>query len=339
MSQNENGRGRGESEFSRQGSAPTDGTDSQERNSQPALGKTSPTLGPSNRASSGSTHSRGSGTADSPIPIEDDLGATRRLLFPSPRKEGVPKVLGEVAVNLVQTRPLPQDPEFAAARKELVKPPISRLTTPPPPADRDDLDHQLFGTPPPGPSTPPPKGAGSGPFKTPTRPTPSHRPITRSISRSIRSVKSIPRSPSQALGQLQRTPSKTPRSSDPKALGLSASKRRTPRHPKLHAHFAIEDGHAHVHFDSPFTTTLNQLLSEANGFTSGSPSHGLVDLDLSSLPNLDSDDLQHHLSSTGPIDFGNFLSTDLGMPSSPPLVRSHPMDLSAPFSDFEGSEL
>jgi hypothetical protein len=75
-----------------------------------------------------------------------------------------------------------------------------------------------------------------------------------------------------------------------------------------------------AHCDSPFTATLNQLLSEANEFTSGSPSHGLLEIDLSSLPNLESD---HHLSNANALDFGNFLSTDLIMPSSPPMLRNH----------------
>ncbi|KAH8888696.1 hypothetical protein GQ53DRAFT_825933 [Thozetella sp. PMI_491] len=266
----------------------------------------------------GSSHSRGSGTADSPIPVEDDLGATRRLLFPSPRKDGVPKILGELAVNMVQTSPTFQEPKLTTPGKENEGP--ERPATPAPLEDDDDGLKGLFGTPAIRPSTPPPKG-NPGPFKTPTRPTPSHRPITRSISRSIRTVRSVPKSPSQAL--LQRTPTKTPRSRE--SNPHSASKRRTPaRNQHLHAHFALGE-EMHVtggHFESPFTATLNQLLSEANDFTAGSPSHGLADLDLSSLPNIDSDAVQHHLASTGALDFGNFLSTDMVMPSSPPLVRN-----------------
>lgn len=110
----------------------------------------------------------------------------------------------------------------------------------------------------------------------------------------------------------------------------------------MHARFALDDdtnGHAHLHFDSPFTATLNQLLSEANGFTAGSPSHGLVDLDLSSLPNLDSDDVQH-LANSGPLDFGHFLNTDMAMQSSPPLLRSHAMNFGGALGGLgTGSEL
>ncbi len=103
----------------------------------------------------------------------------------------------------------------------------------------------------------------------------------------------------------------------------STGKRRSPRNAPLHAHFALDD----VHFDSLFTATINQLLSEANDFTAGSPSHGLVDLDLTGLPNLPSElnneALAQHLATANALDFGNFLSTDMVMPSSPPLLRNH----------------
>lgn len=72
-------------------------------------------------------------------------------------------------------------------------------------------------------------------------------------------------------------------------------------------------------FGSPFSSTLNQLLSEANDFTTGSSAHGLGDLDLASLPNLDSDaGLSGHLEH---LDFGHFLTTDAVMPSSPPVLN------------------
>ena len=41
------------------------------------------------------------GTQHSPIDVDDGLGSTRRLLFPSPRKDGSPKVLGELTTNIV----------------------------------------------------------------------------------------------------------------------------------------------------------------------------------------------------------------------------------------------
>jgi hypothetical protein len=299
----------------------------------------------------GSTHSRGSGTADSPLAVEDDLGSTRRLLFPSPRRDGVPKVLGELSLNTAQTTTNGQEAKSAAAGKENSTHPARRGT--PVLGDHDDLEQELFGTPPRRPSTPPPT-AVAGPFKTPTRPTPSHRPITRSISRSIRSIRSIPKSPSQLFTtdylHPQRTPTKTPRSS-------ASSRRRgnNNNNTHLHAHFAMdpdehnqlamglgmEVGVPSIQPDSPFTATLHKLLSEANEFISGSPSRhsghgghgeGLVvgvgadELDLSSL--------SQHLDAEGAcggsnggsggdaaMDFGSFLSTDPVMPSSPPLLR------------------
>ncbi|GAB1314301.1 CENP-A multicopy suppressor protein 2 [Madurella fahalii] len=294
----------------------------------------------------GSTHSRGSGTADSPIAVEDDLGSTRRLLFPSPRKDRVPKVLGELSLNMLQTATnAHQETKSATAGKEN-KGRSSHPGRPgtPVPDENDELAQELFGTPPRCPSTPPPKPT-AGPFKTPTRPTPSHRPITRSISRSIRSIRTMPKSPGQMFATVtghsfQRTPSKTPRSSTGNSSS-SIGRRRSPRHQQhLHPHFAldIDDAMHGMQFDSPFTATLNQLLSEANEFTAGSPSHGLKDLDhldLSSLPplaggqndddcsnsgNRDGNGANHHHQHL--MDFGSFLSTDLVMPSSPPLLRS-----------------
>jgi hypothetical protein len=122
-------------------------------------------------------------------------------------------------------------------------------------------------------------------------------------------------------------------------FSFSASKRRTPRPNPAHAHFALDVPHGH--FDSPFTATINQLLSEANEFTSGSPSHGLADMDLSSLPNLHSDDVMQQLANAGgndchQLDFGSYLAVDMGLPSSPPMLRgeeasreNHPFDESA----------
>ncbi|KAG7288994.1 hypothetical protein NEMBOFW57_005355 [Staphylotrichum longicolle] len=293
----------------------------------------------------GSTHSRGSGTADSPIAVEDELGSTRRLLFPSPRRDGVPKVLGELSLNTAQTTAQAQEAKSAAAGKENSTYPERPGT--PVPDDHEDLEQELFGTPPRCPSTPPPK-APAGPFKTPTRPTPSHRPITRSISRSIRSIRSIPKSPAQLFAQhLQRTPSRTPRSAAGLLLPSSASKRRTPHRSggnnNLHAHFGL-DPSAHnqlamglampqdhgvpAEFDSPFTATLQQLLSEANDFIGGSPSrHGLpAHLDFQQLAQ-ELEVGEHQGSAAAAeaeaagLDFGNFLGTDLVMPSSPPMLR------------------
>lgn len=248
--------------------------------------------GPGSTHSRASTHSRGSGkSAGSPIAVEDEFGATRRLLFPSPRKEGEQKVLGEVAVNIVHTA---HDFRGLKEREGVEEKENAGFE------GQNDMTG-LFGTPA-RPSTPPPKLASSGSFKTPNRLTPSHRPVTRSVSKSVRSGRSI-KSPSQALASLQRTPSRTPRSNMPS----SALVRRSPRVAGLPSHL-LDDGH---HFDSPFTKSINQLLSEANDFMGS-------ELDLSNLHHMDGDG---HLGPAGQWDFGNMLSTDGVMPSSPPVLR------------------
>ncbi|KAH8664133.1 hypothetical protein BX600DRAFT_436697 [Xylariales sp. PMI_506] len=257
--------------------------------------------GPGSTHSRASTHSRGSGTPRSPIALDDDLGTTRRLLFPSPRKDGEQKILGEVAVNIVQTAPdfrESKEGEGEAGKENAC------LTT----RDSDDFA-DLFGTPP-RPSTPPPKSTNSGPFKTPTRATPSHRPVTRSVTKSIRSTRSI-KSPAQVLSMLQRTPSKTPRST----ITSSALRRRSPRHVIGLPSHLLEDSHT---LESPFTRSINQLLSEANEFMAPSPNRGFDHLDLGNLPHLESDG---HLTHGEHFDFATLLSTDGVMPSSPPMLR------------------
>ncbi|KAK4179195.1 hypothetical protein QBC36DRAFT_84970 [Triangularia setosa] len=266
----------------------------------------------------GSTHSRGSGTADSPIAVEDDLGSTRRLLFPSPRKDAMTRVLGELSANTTQTATHGQVAKSATSGKE------NQGTLPARPGTSvngaDELDQELFGTPPRCPSTPPPSSAAAGVFKTPTRPTPSHRPITRSVSRSMRSIRSIARSPSQVFAHMQRTP----RSGSNHGLlapPSSSARRRSPRNVPAQAHF-VHDDDAH-HLESPFTANLAQLLSEANNFTTGSPAHGLPEINLENMSSLDEAALaQQLIDSTNAIDFDNLLGTELAMsPNSPPLTR------------------
>jgi hypothetical protein len=278
----------------------------------------------SNQSQPGSTHSRTSrGTVNSPIAIDvdeqPDLGSTRRLLFPSPRKDGIPKVLSELSVNIniVQTSPDRLVKEAARSKENL----ISTVADTGGAAIEivDDIE-ALFRSPAVArPSTPPPKEtANRGPFKTPTRPTPSHRPITRSISKSIHSSRGNRSPMEQAL--LQRTPSKTPSRTPARTprfsngLGVpgSVSLRRSPR---FHHHAHFEDHHNI--FETPLTATINQMLSEGHDFGTAqltdSPFRGL-DIDLSSLPNLDN-------SASAMIDFGNLLSTDAILPSSPPGLR------------------
>ncbi|KAK2603500.1 hypothetical protein QQS21_004360 [Conoideocrella luteorostrata] len=252
----------------------------------------------------GSTHSRGSresGAGKSPVDMEFDeaVGSTKRLLFPSPRKEGVLKTLSEVHVNIMQT------PDECRPKGTIVgKENVATTNT-----DGQNDEHNGISTllkSPAGarPSTPPPNsktGTPNEPFKTPTRPTPNHRPITRSISRSIRSIRSVA-SPGQ-LASLQRTPTKTPRV----AFGNlgSVGHRRSPRNHQ--GEFEI--------FDTPISRTISQMFSDGTGF-------GDNDLDLSNLPALDG-------SAGGFIDFGNLLSTDAVMPSSPPRDGSMSFDYHA----------
>lgn len=257
----------------------------------------------------GSTHSRASGTTETPAALEeDDLGKTRRILFPSPKRDGQPKVLGEVSVNIVRTSAHVESAKNSFGKGNSV-------------ADADDVEmnllstpkvgamnelHDLFGTPC-RPTTPPRKERPAGPFKTPTRPTPSHRPITRSVSKSIRgTARSTVKSPGHALQRAQQTPTKTPRSS---------ARLHNNEVQQLHAHFAMDSEMGNMpEFGTPFSSTLNQLLSEANDFTAGSSAHGLVDFDL---PMNSDTGLSAHMDA---LDFGSFLTTDAVMPSSPPFI-------------------
>jgi hypothetical protein len=70
-------------------------------------------------------------------------------------------------------------------------------------------------------------------------------------------------------------------------------------------------------FVSPFTATLNQMMSEANSQTQ-SPSRNLLDgveLDFDHLPDLP---LGNHGSFDNSFSLEDFFSTDVPMPSSPP---------------------
>lgn len=200
-----------------------------------------------------SSPARWAGTAHSPIDVEEeDLGSTRRLLFPSPRKDGSPKVLGELATNVVTVATNFRSPKEASTE-------VPNKENCPPPLGEEDCDAdllRLFEEEMARPTTPVGKSPSQNPFKTPTRPTPNHRPITRSISKSIRSAKS----PGQLL-LFQKTPSKTP---------SSGVRRRSPRN--------------HHSFESPFTATLNQIMSDAIEHNN-SPSRGMQ-LDFSNLTDL-----------------------------------------------------
>ncbi len=248
----------------------------------------------------GSTHSAasGEGTAKSPIDIELDqvMGTTKRLLFPSPRKPGTPKVLAAVDVNVVMADDTCRQNKHIGTEKENMP-----VVTEEGLFECDDPE-ALFRSPMIArPSTPPNAKAAvnAEPFKTPTRATPSHRPVTRSVSKSLRTVRSFS-SPGQ-LALMQATPTQTPHSA---RCGLgSLARRRSPRNHQ----------NAFDFFDTPISRTINQLLSEPNGFALDS------ELDPSNLPPLES-------SHGTLLEFGNLLSTDIVMPSSPPRDGSVPFD-------------
>lgn len=240
----------------------------------------------------GSTHSSGSGSAKSPIEVELDsaMGTTKRLLFPSPRKDNSPKALSDLDVNIVQTS------DFR--RQENNTPTATEKGTLAPTGEKadkagNDLE-DLFRSSPPRPCTPPSAnkaGPPTTPFKTPTRASPSHRPITRSVSRSLRSKGSILDSPSAAFKRTpSRTPSRTPR--DEYALPGSTLRRPSPRHQIL---VDIDERL----FDTPMSRAMNQMLSE--------PNFGIEDDEMDLVP-----------SGSANWDTFNIFSTDGPLPSSPP---------------------
>jgi hypothetical protein len=245
------------------------------------------------RSNPGSTHSRGNGTSQDPVDLEADaaMGSTKRLLFPSPRKDNSPKVLGELAINLVHTS------EDKPIKLTLEKENLSKAGSSNDQIEVDELE-ALFQSPAARPSTPPPRGKPSdrsSAFKTPTRPTPSQRPITRSVSRSMRSQRSIMSPNQQAPG----TPSKTPRGAlFPPGPG-SSLRRRSPRN---------HDPNFDQLGETPVTRTINQMLmSDPSGFLGADSEMELAHLTAG---------MVHPHSDM--LDFGNFLSTDGMMPSSSP---------------------
>jgi hypothetical protein len=244
------------------------------------------------RSNPGSARSNRSGTAKTPEEVQFDeaMGSTKRLLFPSPRKDGSPRTLTEVDVNIVQTSGDCGRWKDTEAEKENSVVPQSGGAM-----EDESLETQLGVPAVARPSTPPPNAkasSASGPFKTPNRPTPSHRPITRSVSRSLKSSK-FSGSPSRQA--LQQTPSKTPRGTL-LSVQRSGGVRRSPRHQH-------EINFESSLFDTPISRAVSQMLSE--------PNFGLGDdLDLSTLPVLE--------DGGSLLDYGGLLSTDAPLPSSPP---------------------
>lgn len=245
----------------------------------------------------GTSHSRPDEPSHSLIEADEDatMGTTKRLLFPSPKKDSSPKVLGEVAINIVQTV---EDKALKEAvfQKSSLKKSVRLDQT----AEIDELE-ALFRSPA-RPSTPPPAESRAATFKTPTRPTPS-RPVTRSVSRSMRSQRSNA-TPGQHAQPGTPTPTKASRSG-----GLtpgSILRRRSPRN---------HDNDAEVGSETPLTRSINQMLmSDPSAFM---PEDN--ELDFGILGNGHGELLE----------FGNFLSTDNMMPSSSPTKDGyHKIDFS-----------
>ena len=248
-----------------------------------------------------SSPARWTGTIQGPVNVEEeDLGSTRRVLFPSPRDRGSPKVLGEVITNVVTVAT-----DFRSPKKATMGLPSKENCRPAMNGEECDVDFlRLFEEEMARPSTPKRKSPSQNVFNTPTRHTPCHRPITRSVSRSLRSAKS----PEELL-LFQKTPSKTPSTS---------TRRRSPRN------------HNEI-FESPFTATLNQIMSDVNEHYS--PTRGMQ-LDFPALPDLPDLESTAHTDYT----FDDFFSTDVHMPSSPPRVDFHLHEDSLTMSNISWSE-
>ncbi|RDA92367.1 hypothetical protein CP533_4403 [Ophiocordyceps camponoti-saundersi (nom. inval.)] len=236
----------------------------------------------------GPSRTRGTGSATSPVQLDFDeaVGSTKRLLFPSPRKDGVPKVLGEVEVNRVQASDDSQPLKRPADDKENDGPEVEDG-----PQDATGATEALEWHDGARPSTPPPGAAKmTSPFKTPTRAPPNHRPVTRSVSRSLRSNRSAV-SPGQ--NHLQQTPTKTPRN----LCGVQGS-------PGVR--FSPRSHHDAFEGCDTISRVIDQMFSDPAQF--GLPD----DMDLVTLPTLDAD-------TDNLIDYDNLMSTDaLIAPSSPP---------------------
>ncbi|KAG9243706.1 hypothetical protein BJ878DRAFT_535060 [Calycina marina] len=230
-----------------------------------------------------------SGARDSPIELDDSPDPTRRLLFPSPRKDCSLKVLGEASANVSRISPRNRSSkvlETDLPNKENCSSPIED--------DEEDAELlRLFEEELARPSTPVQGALPANQFKTPTRPTPNHRPITRSVSRSARSAR-LMKSPGELLRfSDRRTPNKTP----------------TRRSPRNH----------NSYWEPPFAPSINKMMADASNHLSPSQ-HVFQNIVFSNLPDLPlMDDFSHHNGNADQeFSLEDFFSTDMVMPSSPP---------------------
>lgn len=227
---------------------------------------------------------------------------TRRLLFPSPRKDGEVKTLGELSVNR-------QQGEFRRSpriNRQKIIPGLAKTPTKEKencaPSQGDGLSH-LFDEEgehePPAPKTP-----------TPTRR--SARILLKTPSKTPSAMKAvIPAALSPAAQRLLHT-LRTPKGSECRQRAATA---------------LLGNGTD----ATPFTLQLNQLLSDAIAKTSPAGPNSELNFDFPDLPSLRSSPNPGHgnganfdfseFSNFDPSDLDNLqelLSTDLPMPSSPP---------------------
>jgi hypothetical protein len=244
-----------------------------------------------------SSPARAIGSRKSPIDLEQGGSLTSqpttRLLFPSPRKDSSPKILGELTTNVIHSKPnvnFDLDQTTLDAQDKENCPPVDM--------SGEDVfalvDASMFERP----KTPPSKQSPSkSRFKTSTRPTPSHRPITHSLTKSAKSTRQ-----NNSEGTACRSMN-----------GKSHSLRRSPRRQPP--------------AESPFTAALNKLMDETKDpethlsparSMNGSPLDLGIDFSLSSLEQTDMDNnLLFNLATFGEHPWDG-LSTDAPMPSSPP---------------------
>ena len=248
-----------------------------------------------------SSPARWTGTQQSPIELEDEDEArpTRRLLFSSPRTVGSLKVLGD---SITHVGEVSSDPH---ALKENSAELSDKENCPPTVQDDGEIDEEFVrmleesmaqenpvAQPTPArPTTPVQELQAPSPFKTPTRKTPTHKIITRSVSASRRSNRSrgnANASPGQLLEL--KTPTRTPR--------------RSPRH------LLFSD------WESPFTAAVNQMNQMMAENHETFPSR-ILGLDFGNLPplpaghSLDNMTLDDFFSKDAP------MPADITMPSSP----------------------
>lgn len=230
-----------------------------------------------------SSPARWVGTRHSPISLEVDE-PSRRLLFPSPRKDGSPKILGDTITNVVQFPENYDKNHLEASNKE---------NCPPMNVDHEDDDEflKMFEEEMARPTTPVQKEIPENLFKTPNRPTPRGRGANGSASRSGQKSSGN----MLHLTPTRRTPRRSPRNHN------TEMPRRSPRH--------IEQ-----EFMSPFTASLNRIMSAGNDHAqaNSSPSRHGMGIDFENLPDLP---LQNHNNN---FSLEDFFSTDVPMPSSPP---------------------